>query len=83
MEVTTTKCDTCGRTEQTEDYNEPKGWYYIGRQGDREKDFWSKRRDICDECALKLNLHMTCEQADKINRIVRPARTLRNFIVNS
>ena len=66
MEVTTTKCDVCGKCEDTEDYNEPKGWYYIGRQGDRDKDFWARRRDICNECALKLDLHMTCEQADKL-----------------
>lgn len=66
MEVTTTKCDVCGKKEDTDDYNEPKGWYYLGRNGDRDEDFWARKRDICDECALKLNLLLACERGDNI-----------------
>lgn len=65
MEVTTTKCDVCGRLETTEQYH-PEGWYNLSREGDREKDFWARSRDICDECALLLNLPLLCEKADEI-----------------
>lgn len=70
MEVTTTKCDVCGRTEQTEDFNEPKGWYRLGRNTDRDKDFWGRLRDVCDECASKLNLYIVSEKADDIRETI-------------
>lgn len=64
MEVTTVKCDICGKLAHSDDYNSPKGWYIIRKDGDRDKDFWARNRDICDECALKLNLHILCENAE-------------------
>jgi hypothetical protein len=60
MEVTTTKCDICGKKEDTDDYNEPKDWYRLKRQGDRDKDFWARHRDICHECATKMGLPQIC-----------------------
>lgn len=68
MEVQITKCDICGKKAETSDYDEPKGWYNLYRQGSRNKDFWAQRRDICDECALKLNLHLACERGDNIKQ---------------
>ena len=70
MEVTTTKCDVCGKLETVEDYNEPKGWYSLGRQGDRDKDFWARRRDICTTCAKGIGLDKICdEKVDEWKRL--------------
>ena len=48
---------------ETDDFNEPKGWYNLYRQGDRDKDFWARRRDICDDCAKVLKLPKICHEA--------------------
>lgn len=66
MEVTTIKCDICGKLETVEDYGSPEGWYYLGRQADKTKDldYWAKRRDICDECAKRFNLPNICNTID-------------------
>jgi hypothetical protein len=59
MEVTTTKCDICGKLETTDEYHPP-GWYSLSREGDREEDFWARSRDICHECATKMGLPQIC-----------------------
>jgi len=63
MEVTTIKCDLCGKKAETDAYNEPNGWYNLYRRGDKDKDFWAQRRDICDECAKNLGLLKICHEA--------------------
>lgn len=66
MEVTTVRCDICGKLETSDDYNSPKGWYVLRKDGERDKEFWARNRDICDECANRLELHTVCERAEKM-----------------
>ncbi|KKM14374.1 hypothetical protein LCGC14_1706700 [marine sediment metagenome] len=66
MELTTTKCDACGKLETCEDYL-PKGWFSLLKQaGDYDKDFWGKTRDICVECGKVMRLPLAIAKGNHI-----------------
>ena len=68
MEVTTTKCDTCGKIENSDYCDSPVGWYVLYREGNSDEDFWAHSRDICTDCAVAMGLDQICK------KFVRPIK---------
>ncbi len=51
MEVSTYRCDICGKTAQGVSYSSPRGWFNITCNTKDKDSFWYEGRDVCNECA--------------------------------
>ncbi len=67
MEVTNYKCDNCGQTTVSDSYNQPEGWWHIGKQdkSTKEGEFWHSSKDICNACADKTGLKAILDKMGK------------------
>lgn len=51
MQVSNYKCDICGRTGVSDDYNSPDGWISVSIQTKDKDDFWYHEKDVCNACS--------------------------------